>query len=60
MWFWEDALFVLYNLGADGDDRPNRSKLLPELDFDLMNSIADSALEFDRTWINIKGRFPPG
>lgn len=54
VWFWEDGLFTLYNLGAEGYDRINRSELVPELDFDLltrcvlMNSIGDAALEFDR------------
>ncbi|HBK99880.1 MAG TPA: hypothetical protein DD001_22445 [Microcoleaceae bacterium UBA10368] len=53
VWFWEDGLFTLYNLGAEGYDRINRSELVPELDFELltrcvlMNSIGDAALEFD-------------
>jgi hypothetical protein len=45
VWFWEDGLFALYNLGADGCDRTNSSELLPELDCDLLASVRD---EFDR------------
>ncbi|NJL69686.1 MAG: hypothetical protein HC894_29585 [Microcoleus sp. SM1_3_4] len=39
VWFWEDGLFTLYNLGADGYDRISRSVLVPELDFDLLTGV---------------------
>ncbi len=36
VWFWEDGLFTLYHLRADGYERIYTSEVLPDLDIDLL------------------------
>lgn len=37
VWFWEDGVFALYHLGAEGYERIYRSEILPELDISLLS-----------------------
>jgi len=36
VWFWEDGLFTLHHLRADGYERIYTSEVLPDLDIDLL------------------------
>ena len=36
VWFWEDGLFTLHHLRADGYERIYTSEMLPHLDIDLL------------------------
>jgi len=36
VWFWEDGLFTLHHLSADGYERIYTSEVLPDLDIDLL------------------------
>lgn len=37
VWFWEDGVFALYHLRADGYEKIDRSEVLPELDLELLS-----------------------
>ncbi len=37
VWFWEDGVFALYRLESDGYARIQRSKILPDLDINLLS-----------------------
>lgn len=37
VWFWEDGVFALYSLGLNGYERIQRSKILPDLDINLLS-----------------------